>query len=43
MSYKGEKEDRFVLNNYYTRALYETILAVRSAESGELVTRTGNQ
>ena len=43
MSYVGEKDATFIGNPDVNRAVYETILATRTVEVGELVTRTGTQ
>ena len=43
MSYVGETERQLIGTPDVTRALYETILAQRTNEVQELVTRTGNQ
>jgi hypothetical protein len=43
MSYYGETEGRIIGQAGVVRALYETVLAVRSLEIDELVTRTGTQ
>lgn len=43
MSYTGEFEAILIGTPNVTRALYETILAKRTEEAGELVTRTGTQ
>lgn len=43
MSYVGEAESTLIGQPNVNRALYETILAVRSVESGELITHTGTQ
>ncbi|MDY3196719.1 MAG: hypothetical protein RBQ95_07650, partial [Paracholeplasma sp.] len=43
LSYVGEKDATFIGNPDVNRAIYETILATRTVEVGELVTRTGTQ
>ena len=43
MSYTGEHDALLLGTANVVRALYETILAVRSVESGELITRNGTQ
>lgn len=43
MSYVGEKDSTFIGNPNVNRAVYETILAARTNEVSELVTRTGTQ
>lgn len=43
LTYLGEDLSQVVGNADVIRAVYETILAVRTVEAGELITRTGNQ